>query len=111
MIYIDNFSDEKIIPFYIGQTINLQRRYKEHLSEIMALNRLDYDYYNTLLFNKFYDGSLKMCKMFKYMVDHVCSLKDFHMIILENVNEMNKLEQKEQKYFKVYHPAFWDSIR
>ncbi|MFA9424477.1 MAG: GIY-YIG nuclease family protein, partial [Sedimentibacter sp.] len=106
MIYIDNFSDEKIIPFYIGQTKNFQRRYKEHLSEIMALNRLDCDYYNALLVNKFYDGSLKTCKMFKYMVDHGCSLKDFHMIILENVNELDKLDQKEQEYFKLYHPAF-----
>lgn len=107
MIYIDNFSDDKIIPFYIGQTKNLQKRYKDHLSEIMALNRLDCDYYNALLVQKFYDGSLKACKMFKYMVDHECSLKDFHMIILENVNELDKLEQIEQEYFKLYHPAFF----
>lgn len=107
MIYIDNFSDDKIIPFYIGKTQNLQKRYKEHLSEIMALNRLDCDYYNELLVQNFYDGSLKACKMFKYMVDHECSLKDFHMIILENVNELDKLEQIEQEYFKLYHPAFF----
>lgn len=32
MIYINNFNDSKIIPIYIGQTTNFQKRYKQHLS-------------------------------------------------------------------------------
>lgn len=107
MIYIDNLNDDNIIPIYIGKSKDLQGRYKQHLSEIMALNRLECDFYNTLLDKTFYDGSLKACKIFKYMIDHECSLKDFHMIILENVNELDKLDQKEQEYFKLYHPAFF----
>ncbi|WP_459481925.1 hypothetical protein [Clostridium saccharoperbutylacetonicum] len=105
MIYIDNFNDEKIIPIYIGKTTNFQKRYKQHLSEIMTLNRFEYDNYISLLYNQFYEGNYKACKIFKYMLEHDCSLKDFHMIILEKVEE--NLEEKEQEYFNIYKPAFF----
>ena len=39
MLYVDSFDDDTIIPFYIGQTNNFQKRHKEHFSEIMALLR------------------------------------------------------------------------
>ena len=117
MIYIDNFCDDKVIPIYIGQTgygknRNFQNRYKEHLKEIMALNRLEFNYYKELLLDNFYDGHYKTCKIFQYMVDHNCTLKDFHMIILENIkdnsdNIQELLDKKEQKYFKKYLPAFF----
>ena len=117
MIYIDNFNDDKIIPFYIGQTgygknRNFQNRYKEHLQEIMALNRLKYDYYKYILLRNFYDAHYKACKIFQYMVDHDCTLKDFHMIVLgdldiNNNNIQKLLEQEEQKYFSKYLPAFF----
>ncbi|MBQ9313666.1 MAG: hypothetical protein IJ220_01495 [Clostridia bacterium] len=116
MIYIDNFDDERIIPFYIGQTGSgdkrcFQKRYKEHLQELMALNRLEYDYYKLYLLKGFYDGSYKACKMFEYMVNHNCTLKDFHMVVLETVsaqvsNIQEILEQKEQLYISKYLPAF-----
>lgn len=106
MIYINNFDDSKIIPIYIGQTTNFQKRYKQHLSEIMTLNRFEYEYYISLLYNKFYEGQYKSCKIFKYMIEHNCSLKDFHMIILENV-EKDDLDKKEQEYFKIYKPSFF----
>jgi len=117
MIYIDNFEDDRIIPIYIGQTgsgknRDFQNRYKEHLQEIMALNRLQYDYYKELLLDNFYDGHYKACKIFQYMVEHGCTLKDFHMIVLETV-ESNKenvqeiLDRKEQKYFAEFLPAFF----
>lgn len=117
MIYIDNFDDNKVIPIYIGQTgygknRNFQNRYKEHLQEIMALNRLDSNYYKELLLDNFYDGHYKTCKIFQYMVDHSCTLKDFHMIILEKIeknsdNIQELLDKMEQKYFKKYLPAFF----
>lgn len=117
MIYIDNFDDNKVIPIYIGQTgygknRNFQNRYKEHLQEIMALNRLDFNYYKELLLDNFYDGHYKTCKIFQYMVDHSCTLKDFHMIILEKIeknsdNIQELLDKMEQKYFKKYLPAFF----
>lgn len=117
MIYIDNFNDDRIIPIYIGQTgsgknRNFQNRYKEHLQEIMALNRLEYNYYKELLLDNFYDGHYKACKIFQYMIDHSCTLKDFHMIVLEKIekncdNIQEILDEKEQKYFKEYLPAFF----
>ena len=117
MIYIDNFNDDKIIPIYIGQTgcgkdRNFQNRYKEHLLEVMALNRLKYDYYKYVLFGGFYEGHYKSCKIFQYMVDHNCTLKDFHMIVLEEVDSNSNnieelLDKKEQEYFSKYLPAFF----
>ena len=117
MIYIDNFKDDRIIPIYIGQTgcgknRNFQNRYKEHLQEIMALNRLEYNYYKELLFDNFYDGHYKACKIFQYMVDHSCTLKDFHMIVLEKIDDNSNniqevLDKTEQKYFSEYLPAFF----
>ena len=119
MLYVDNFEDDKIIPIYIGQTgygknRNFQNRYKEHLQELMALNRLKYDYYKFIFFENYYDGHFKACKIFQYMVDHECSLKDFHMIVLEKLdNEIDKeelkelLDKKEQEYFKEFLPAFF----
>lgn len=117
MLYIDNFDDDKIIPFYIGQTgcgknRNFQTRYKEHLEEIMSLNRLNYEYYKKLLLDNFYDGHYKTCKIFQYMVDHNCTLKDFHMIPLEEINAPTDdiqqiLNEKEQSYFSKYLPAFF----
>ena len=117
MIYIDNFNDDKIIPIYIGQTgygknRNFQNRYKEHLQELMALNRLEYQYYKELLLDNFYDGHYKTCKIFQYMVDHSCTLQEFHMIILEKIDEngdniQELLDKKEQEYFVEYLPAFF----
>lgn len=119
MVYIDNFDDDKIIPIYIGQTgagksRNFQTRFKEHLQEVMALNRLKHDYYKELLLENFYGGRLKACKIFKYMVDHNCTLRDFHMIVLEKIDTNSEkeyvqslLDEREQFYFKEYLPAFF----
>ncbi|MEH7115125.1 hypothetical protein V7124_22600 [Neobacillus niacini] len=52
MIYIDNFTSDKIVPIYIGQEKDIQRRYKKHFSEIMALNRLSYDEYYNYFFSR-----------------------------------------------------------
>ena len=73
----------------------------------MALNRLRYDYYKYVLLSNFYDGHYKACKIFQYMVDHDCTLKDFHMIVLEeleinNNNIQELLDKKEQEYFSKY---------
>ncbi|WP_210367881.1 hypothetical protein, partial [Bacillus sp. REN3] len=35
MIYIDNFTSDKMVPIYIGQSKDVQKRYKVHLSEIL----------------------------------------------------------------------------
>ena len=117
MIYIDSLFDDSIIPIYIGQTgggnnRNFQKRYKEHLQEIMALNRLSYDYYKRLLLDGYYEFHYKSCKIFQYMVDHKCTLKDFHMIVLETMDEKEnnikeKLDIAEQRYFSEFLPSFF----
>lgn len=56
----------------------------------------------------FYDGQLKTCKIFQYMVDHDCTLEDFHMIVLENlkgIKDKEILRKKEREYFNEYYPA------
>lgn len=32
MIYIDNFTNDRVVPIYIGQSKDIQRRYKQHYS-------------------------------------------------------------------------------
>lgn len=109
MIYIDNFTSEKIVPIYIGRAKNIQKRHKQHLEEILSLNRLSYDEYYKYFFSEsrsFYDGNFKTCKIFKYMIENNCSLQDFHMTILEEVDE-EFLEEKEQDYFRQLLPSFF----
>ncbi|PGT19298.1 excinuclease ABC subunit C [Bacillus cereus] len=109
MIYIDNFISEKSVPIYIGQAKDIQRRYKQHFEEIIALNRLSYDEYHKYFFfesGSFYEGSFKSCKIFKYMIENKCTLQDFHMTILEEVDE-EYLDEKEQEYFHKLLPSFF----
>lgn len=109
MIYIDNFTSNKIIPVYIGQSKDIQKRYKEHYSEILALNRLSYDEYFNYFFSKrssFYEGNFKSCKIFKFMIENNCTLDDYHMIIVEET-EIENLFQKEEEYFQLLLPSFF----
>ena len=43
LIYIDEFLSNTIFPIYVGQTENFQKRYKEHISKLLTLNRIDYN--------------------------------------------------------------------
>ncbi|MCU4923973.1 excinuclease ABC subunit C [Bacillus cereus] len=109
MIYIDNFSNDKVVPIYIGQSKDIQRRYKDHLCELLSLNRLSYENYYEYFFSEFgsyYEGKFKTCKIFKYMLENNCTLKDFRMIILEETDEAD-LERKEQEYFQKLLPSFF----
>ncbi|EOS8270784.1 TPA: excinuclease ABC subunit C [Bacillus cereus] len=109
MIYIDNFDSDKFVPIYIGQSKDIQRRYKEHLCEILSLNRISYEKYYEYFFSEFgsyYEGKFKTCKIFKYMLENNCTLQDFRMIILEEADETD-LERKEQEYFQKLLPSFF----
>lgn len=94
LLYIDDFSDEKIIPIYIGKTLDLQKKYQIHISEFLALNRLYSHHYEYTLLDDFYDQDHETIKMFQYMVDHDCKLTQIKMIIL------NKMSQNKDKIFK-----------
>ncbi|UYG95335.1 hypothetical protein [Cytobacillus firmus] len=108
MIYIDHFPSEKFVPIYIGQARDIQRRYKQHFSEILSLNRLPYEEYHKYFFfdhQSFYEGNFKACKIFKYLLESNCTLQDIHMIVIEDVKE-EYLDEKEQYYFKKLLPSF-----
>lgn len=65
MIYIDKFDSETTIPIYIGQSVDMQRRHKEHTQGILALNRLSYEAYKAYFFEgnySLYEGKFKACK-------------------------------------------------
>lgn len=102
MIYVDNFKNDKIIPFYIGKTHDFQERHKEHMKEIFAINRLDEQYYEYAIVNNYFEGKYKSCKIFKYLIDNECILKDIHMIILEEIAEENKRTKLEKEYINKY---------
>lgn len=109
MIYLDHFVDDKFVPIYIGQSKDIQKRYKAHYTELLALNRISYDEYKHYFFSKsssFYEGKFKTSKIFKYMVENNCTLEDFHMIVLEDVESAN-LIRKEEEYFEQYLPSFF----
>ena len=107
MLYINDFSDDKIIPFYIGQTTDLQKRYKDHLTELLAINRFRQTDVTKYILGEHYDGHYKVCKILKYMVEHQCTLFDFHVIVLEFVDDNSLLNQREQDYFREYLPMYF----
>lgn len=98
MLYVDCFTDDSIIPFYIGQTDDFQARHKKHLTDLLALNRLDQDAYEYALLKELYNGRYRPCKIFSYMVNHGCTLNDFHMVILEEIDDDTQRLDRETEY-------------
>lgn len=98
MLYIDSFSDDKIIPFYIGQTNDFQNRHQQHLTEIMALNRCLRANYEYALHKNVYHGNYRACKIFSYMVEHNCTFNDLHMIILDVIEDENERKIAEKRH-------------
>ena len=107
MLYIDNFEDDKIIPFYIGKTHDFQDRHKEHMKEIFAINRLDKGYYEYAVVNNYFEGAYKSCKIFKYLIEHECILKDIHMVILEEIEDEGKRTESEKVYIDKYLATYF----
>lgn len=107
VLYVDNFDDNKVIPIYIGKTHDFQERYKEHLKELLSLNRLSKKYYTSAIINKYYEGYYKSCKIFKYLVDNGCTLKNIHMIILEECDDKEERTLLEYNYINKYLSAFF----
>jgi len=107
MLYIDKFEDDKIIPFYIGKTHDFQDRHKEHMKEIFAINRLSKEYYEYAIINDYFEGAYKSCKIFKYLIDNECTLKDIHMVILEEIEEETKRTEREVLYINKYCAPFF----
>lgn len=108
MIYIDCNNDNLILPIYIGQSKNIQKRYKDHLTQLLSLNRLSYESYKEYFFSRkhsFYDGFFKTCKIFKYMIENNCDLTKFRMKILTEC-EVEDLDYHEEFYIKKFLSSF-----
>lgn len=108
LLYVDEFSGDKVLPIYIGKTTDFKSRLRQHVNDISKLNNIPYHtYYNHFLWGaKQYDGHFKACKIFKYMVEHQCSLQDLKMVILEECDK-DSLSEREQVYLSKYLPAFF----
>lgn len=112
LLYVDDFSDEKIIPFYIGKTTNFTRRYRDHLRDLKKL--LEYDcaeYHNKFFWGATgsrvpFEGKYRPCKILKYLLDHDRTLDDVKMVVLEECYS-EYLDEREQYYLSLYLPAFF----
>ena len=47
LLYVDHFTDDKVLPIYVGQSKDIQKRYKEHITKLLALNHFDSEYYTS----------------------------------------------------------------
>ncbi len=94
MLYVVNFDDERIVPFYIGQSKSIHTRFKTHMKELLNLNRLTKSEYEEYLLDDFYNGGYKACKMFKYLIDHNCTLNDVKLVVLTTCAEEKLLENE-----------------
>ena len=106
MLYVECFEDDKIIPFYIGQTNDFQERYKRHFCEMLSLNRLNYSCYKYALLKGLYNGHYKACKIFSYMVNHKCKINDLHMIIIEEIVDEKERLKRETEYINALYAPF-----
>lgn len=107
MLYIDDLVDEEIIPFYIGQTDDFQERFKQHYMQLLALNRLEKSCYKYALRKGLYEGKYRLCKIYSYMVNHKCRLNNFHMIILEEIEDYEQRIVVENKYINELSASFF----
>ena len=110
MLYIDYFEDETIIPIYIGQTMDLQKRWKDHKKKILALNHFSYDFLFEMFYSEkyfdspYYNGQFMAIKFFTYMIKHHLKVSDLKMIVLE-FSQSAALDNLEQKYIQSYYSS------
>lgn len=112
LIYIDEFLSNTILPIYVGQTENFQKRYKEHISKLLTLNRIDY---NTLkeqldtfsdIFSVF-EGNYLYLKIFRYLIDNNLTLDNIHMVILKKCDSNDDLYTLELEYINKFSSSYF----
>ncbi len=112
LLYVDDFSDKKVIPFYIGKTNDFQKRFQMHLKDIKGLMQHScVEYQNKLLLSavtnkKAFEGKYRPCKIFKYLIDHNCTIDDVKMVVIETC-DLKVLAEKEWYYLSTFLPAFF----
>ncbi|MDT2835074.1 GIY-YIG nuclease family protein [Vagococcus carniphilus] len=113
MLYVEDDFDKEILPIYIGRSKNIQKRYKEHLESMMAINKLNSKELSHLVFDKdrqesYYSGQFKYVKILLFMIDNQKTLDDIKMIILEECDEesINERELFFINQFKAPYVGF-----
>ena len=112
LIYIDKLLYNTILPIYIGQTDNFQKRYKEHISKLLVLNRIDYNTLKEQL-NDFsdirnvFEGNYGYLKIFKYLIDNNLTLYNFHMVILKKCDSNDDLDTLELEYINKFNSSYF----
>ena len=112
LIYIDEFLSNTILPIYVGQTENFQKRYKEHISKLLTLNRIDYNTLKEQL-DTFWDivnlfeGNYVYLKIFKYLIDNNLTLDNFHMVILKKCDNNDDLDTLELEYINKFNSSYF----
>ena len=112
LLYVDDFDDDKIIPFYIGQTTDFRKRFLNHIRDIESIMDYSYAEYHNEFFcssvgrKNAFEGKYRPCKIFKYLIDHGCALDDIKMVVLEKCSK-DTLYEREQHYLSLYLPAFF----
>lgn len=100
MIYIDDFTDNKILPVYIGQTSNFRRRYTQHLRSLRHLYGFGNKNYLRALNNNWFSGKYFYCKLFCYLADHSLKEKDLKMVVLEEIDDPKTKDERENYYIE-----------
>ena len=112
LIYIDKLLYNTILPIYIGQTDNFQKRYKEHISKLLVLNRIDYNTLKEQLNNfsdirNVFEGNYGYLKIFKYLIDNNLTLDNFHMVILKKCDSNDDLDTLELEYINKFNSSYF----
>ena len=101
MLYVNDFSDQSVIPIYVGKTTNFKQRFKQHRHDVEEINGTSFrDYQTGFLRGAYgmkcpYEGHYKACKIFKYMIDHNCQGSALQMLVLEAC-DIENLDAREQ---------------
>ena len=110
MLYVDDFTDELVIPFYIGKGTSsggAQNRYTTHLERIVDLNRLSGPYLEHIVIDtRLLDGTFAYLKIFKYMADRSLTLDRLGCVLLEECDSNTALA-REQHWIKQLNAPFF----
>ena len=99
LFYIDDFSDDKTIPIYVGASSDLQSNYEKYQQILSGFADLEAADYIELLTQNFRLLDLPSIKMFQYLIDHGCCFDQLKMVILKMMPQDIDLLQEEQIRF------------
>lgn len=110
MLYVDDFTDDRVIPAYIGKGTGKQGvhgRFLAHLLPLIALNRYSSDDYEHLIIETSKtDGNYRYPKILKYMRDHGKMFGSLRCVLIEECAE-DKAFERESYWMNRIHSQFF----